>query len=138
VQAPKAYAFDTGLVCHARGIRDLRPEDRGGLLEHLALETIQSLEGLPRIRYWRDKAGREVDFVLPFSRDRVDAIEVKWRGDAFEPRSLKAFRASYPHGRNWLVTAQTGQAFARQVGALELTSVGIEALGHALLGSGGQ
>ncbi len=128
VQAPKAYAFDTGSVCNARGITELRPEDLGLLLEHLVLETLQSLPSLPRIHYWRDKTKREVDFVLPVSRDRVDAVEVKWRADAFEPRGLLAFRASYPKGRNWLVSSQTGPAHARAVAGLEVTAVGVEAL----------
>ncbi len=132
VQTPKAYAFDTGFVCHARGIRDLRPDDRGFLLEHLVLETMQSLVDLPRIHYWRDKAKREVDFILPFDRDRIDAIEVKWSQDAFEPRSLLAFRASYPQGRNWIVTAQTIAAFSRNVAGLEATFVGIEELRSVL------
>ncbi len=132
VQAPKAFAFDTGFVCHAKGIRELRADDRGLLLEHLTLETLQSLPDLPRIHYWRDKSKREVDFVLPFDRDRIDAIEVKWNGDAFEPRNLRAFRDSYPRGRNWLVTAQTGPTFTRELAGLELISVGIEAFRAAL------
>lgn len=132
VQAPKAYAFDTGFVCHGRGIRDLRADDRGFLLEHLALETLQSLEDLPRVHYWRDKAKREVDFILPFDRDRIDAIEVKWSQDAFEPRGLRAFRASYPAGRNWVVTAQTISAFERNVSGLEVTFVGIDELRSVL------
>lgn len=132
IQVPKAYAFDTGFICHARGIGDIRPDDRGFLLEHLVLETLQSLAALPRIHYWRDKARREVDFVLPFDRDRTDAIEVKWNQDAFEPRGLRAFRSSYPHGRNWVVTAQTIGAFERVVAGLEITFVGIEELRAAL------
>lgn len=128
VQAPKAFAFDTGFICHARGMNDIRPDDRGVLLEHLTLETLQSLPTLPMIHYWRDKSKHEIDFVLPFDRDRVDALEVKWQGDAFEPRNLRVFRQSYPHGRNWLVTSQTGPTIVRQVGGLELTSVGIEGL----------
>lgn len=128
VQTPKAYAFDTGFVCHARGIRDVRPDDRGFLLEHLVLETLQSLEALPRIHYWRDKEKREVDFILPFDRDRIDAIEVKWNQDAFEPRSLRAFRSHYPAGRNWIVTAQTVASFERNVSGLDVTFVGIEEL----------
>ncbi len=57
---------------------------------------------------------------------------MKWSGDAFEPRSLKAFRAHDPRGRNWLVTSQTGPAFTREVAGHEVTSVGIEGLRTAL------
>jgi uncharacterized protein len=132
VRVPKAFAFDTGFVCHARGIDELRADDRGPLLEHLVLETLQSLPALPRIHYWRDKSKREVDFVLPRARDRVDAIEVKWKAAAFEPGNLKAFRAVYPRGRNWLVTGQTSPAHGIEVGGLALTSVGVEGLRTAL------
>lgn len=132
VQMPKAFAFDTGFVCHARGVVDLRPDDRGPLLEHLALETLQSLSQLPRIHYWRSKDKHEVDFVLPFNRDRIDAIEVKWNGEAFAPRNLRAFRSAYPAGRNWLVTGQSSAPFTRAVGDIELTCVGIEGLRSAL------
>lgn len=133
VQVPKAFAFDSGFVCHARGVRELRTDERGPLLEHLVLETLQSLPDAPRIHYWRDKSKREVDFVLPFDRDRVDAIEVKWSVAALEPRGLRAFRDSYPGGRNWLVTAQTLPAHTREVSGLEVTCVGIEGLREALV-----
>jgi predicted AAA+ superfamily ATPase len=126
VQAPKAYAFDTGFVAHIRGIRELRQEDKGPLLEHLVLESLQALPDLPRIHYWRDKSRREVDFVVPFDRERVDAIEVKWNADAFEPRGLRAFRDSYPKGRNWLVTAQTAAPWTRRLAGFEVTCVSIE------------
>lgn len=132
VQTPKAFAFDTGFVCHARGIQSLRHEDRGLLLEHLVLETLQSIESLPRIHYWRDKSKREVDFVLPFDRDRIDAIEVKWNVNAFEVRNLGAFRKKYGHGRNWLVTGQTIPPFSRQIGGFEVICVGIETFRDAL------
>lgn len=132
VQAPKAYGFDTGFVCHARGMRDLRPEDRGSLLEHLVLETLQSLPDLPRTHYWRDKQRHEVDFILPFDRDRVDAIEVKWNPDAFEPKNLKVFRGFYPQGRNWVVSGQSAPPFTRSVAGMEVTFVGMEALGEVV------
>lgn len=132
VQMPKAYAFDTGFVCHSRGITSLRPEDKGLLLEHLVLETLQSLPQLPRIHYWRDKEKREVDFVLPMGRDRVDAIEVKWNADAFDPKALRVFRGLYPKGRNWLVTSQASAMSTREVAGLELKVISVEALRDAL------
>lgn len=131
VQAPKVYGFDTGFVCHARGITEPRPEERGGLLEHLVLETLQSFPNLPRVHYWRDKSKREVDFVVPHARDRVDAIEVKWSADALDPAALRAFRAGYPQGTNWLVTTQTTPPHDREVGGLVVRSVGLEAFREA-------
>ncbi len=115
VQAPKAYGFDTGFVCHARGIRELRTDDRGHLLEHLALESMQATADLPRIHYWRDKSGREIDFVIPRG-ERVDAIEVKWSAEAFESKHLAHFRQLYPEGENFLVTGATTRRETRTFG----------------------
>jgi hypothetical protein len=67
------------------------------------LETLQArLPDSPPL-YWRDKSGREIDFVIPRDRDSVDAIECKWNPDAFDPSPLAAFRAIHPQGRNYLV-----------------------------------
>ena len=78
VRQPKAYAFDTGFISFARGWDPLRPSDRGLLWEHLVVEALQAQWPDEPVRYWRDKAGREVDFVRPRSREAVDAYECKW------------------------------------------------------------
>jgi predicted AAA+ superfamily ATPase len=113
VAQPKAFGFDTGLVCHTRGWDHLRTEDCGVLWEHLVLDTLIAA-GLPRIHFWRDKQQREVDFVVPRGRDAVDAIECKWKPDAFEPRGLAAFRALYPKGRNYVVCPLPGPAYEQR------------------------
>jgi hypothetical protein len=65
-----------------------------------------------------------VDFVIPRSRDRVDAIECKWNYDAFEVAGLAAFRASYPRGRNFVVCPHLKTAFTKRIGnlAIEFTA----------------
>jgi predicted AAA+ superfamily ATPase len=112
VAQPKVFGFDTGLVCHARGWDHLRTEDCGVLWEHLVLDTLIAA-GLPRIHFWRDKQQREVDFVVPRGRDAIDAIECKWKPDAFETRGLAAFRAQYPKGKNYVVCPLPGPAYER-------------------------
>ena len=125
VKMPKVYAFDTGFVSFARGWDPLRPEDLGMLWEHLVLEQLQArFPDLP-VQYWRDKAGREVDFLLVHGRERVDAIECKWDPAALDPRSLKVFREQYPAGRNLLVTPSGLPAHARRFGALEVQVCGL-------------
>ena len=131
VQAPKAYGFDTGFVCHARGVRELRADDRGHLLEHLVLESMQATADLPRIHYWRDKSGREIDFVLPRG-ERVDAIEVKWSAEAFESKHLAHFRKLYPEGENFLVTGATTRRETRAFGELRVHVVPIRELRRTL------
>src|SRR3990167_8783975 len=77
VKMPRCYGFDTGFVSFARGWDPLRPEDLGILWEHLVLEHLQALSPDLPVRYWRDRNGREVDFVLARRRDEVDAVECK-------------------------------------------------------------
>jgi uncharacterized protein len=99
VRMPKVYGFDTGFVSFARGWDPLRPEDYGLLWEHVVLEHLQARLPDLTVRYWRNKAGREVDFVLVHPRDQVDTIECKWNPADFDPTALKIFRSRYPRGR---------------------------------------
>jgi uncharacterized protein len=118
VKQPKVYAFDTGFVSFARGWDPLRSDDCGILWEHLVLEHLQAHYPHTPVRYWRDKAGREVDFVLPLRRDEVDAIECKWDPGAFDSTALQRFRGHYPKGRNFLVTPSGDPGYDKRYGDL--------------------
>lgn len=120
VKMPKIYAFDTGFVSFARGWDPLRSEDFGLLWEHLVLEHLQAHFPEQSVRHWRDKAGREVDFVLALRRGEVDAIECKWDPGAFDSSSLKVFRGYYPKGRNYLVTPSGDSAYMKRYGPLSV------------------
>ncbi len=120
VKQPKVYAFDTGFVSFARGWDPLRTEDLGLLWEHLVLEHLQGYFPDTPVRYWRDKQGHEVDFVLASRRDEVDAIECKWNADAFDSAGLALFRSYYPKGRNYLVTPSGAPGYPKGFGALEV------------------
>ena len=122
VAQPKVFGFDTGFVCHARGWDRLRPEDCGALWEHLVLDTLIAAVA-PRIHFWRDKQQREVDFVVPRGRESADAIECKWKPDAFEPRGIAAFRSLYPRGRNFAVCPLAGPAYDRTFQGLKVAFV---------------
>jgi predicted AAA+ superfamily ATPase len=129
VRLPKVYGFDTGFVSFARGWDPLRPDDHGVLWEHVVLEHLQAnLPDLP-IRYWRDKAGREVDFVIARPRGQVDAIECKWDPTEFDPTALQVFRSHYPAGQNYLVAPLEAPAHARRVGTLEIRVCNPEGIG---------
>jgi hypothetical protein len=119
VAQPKVFGFDTGLVCHERGWDRLRTDDCGVLWEHLVLDALIAA-GVTRLHFWRDKQQREVDFVVPRRRDEVDAIECKWRADAFETRGLRAFRANYPKGRNVAVAPTDGPPYERRLDGLDV------------------
>jgi predicted AAA+ superfamily ATPase len=120
VKMPKVYGFDSGFVSFARGWDPLRPDDLGPLWEHLVLEQIQALFPDEPVLYWRDKAGREVDFVLARGRDKVDAVECKWDPAAFDGSALQVFRGYYPKGRNFLVSPSGAPAYTRMFGKLEV------------------
>ena len=120
VKMSKAYAFDTGFVSFVRGWDPLRSEDLGALWEHLVLEHLQSFFPDLPIRYWRDKSGREVDFVLAQRRDEIDAIECKWDPGAYDNSALRVFRDYYPKGRNYLVTPSGDPAYTKRYGKLEV------------------
>lgn len=124
---PKIYAFDTGFVCHYHGWTELRPTDRGNLFENLALDILNTSGAHHPIQYWRDKQGREVDFVLKVGRT-VYAIECKWNAAHFEPRNLETFRNHYPIGENLLVTASEGRPYKKKFGSLEIEVVPIQHL----------
>ena len=122
VKLPKVYGFDTGFVSFARGWDPLRPEDYGVLWEHIVLEHLQAHIPDVSVRYWRNKVGREVDFVLVRSRGEVDAIECRsGNPSAFDPAGLKAFRSWYPRGANYLVTPREGPAHVTRYNGLEVT-----------------
>ena len=62
--------------------------------------------GAERIRFWRDKQKREVDFVITGGRGRCDAIECKWNSSSWSVRNLAAFRKLHPQGINFVVSPQ--------------------------------
>lgn len=120
VKMAKAYGFDTGFVSFCRGWDPLRPSDYGVLWEHLVLEFLLAHAYPWKIQYWRDAAGREIDFVMQRSRDEIDAIECKWDPTQFDPASLKLFRSYYPRGSNYLLSPLSVDGYFKQVSELEV------------------
>ncbi len=113
IAAPKVYGFDTGFVCYHRGWHELRREDLGLLWEHVVLNELHGrLQDRNVIRYWRDKQGHEVDFVLVDRSGPPTAIECKWSASHFDPTNLRAFRRLHPRGRNLLVAQDVGRPYA--------------------------
>jgi hypothetical protein len=124
VKRPRVYAFDTGFVCFVRGWERLRDEDRGGLWEHLVLDVLRTaMEPARTVSFWRDKSGREVDFVVARGRD-VDAFECKIRPDRVDRRNLDAFRDAYPRGRNFVVSPFVDDAYDIRIGTHAVRAIG--------------
>jgi uncharacterized protein len=129
VSAPKVYGFDTGFVCYYRGWHEPRPEDLGYLWEHLVLNELHSrLQAREAIRYWRDKQGHEVDFVLVGRGRAPTAVECKWSASGLDDRNLRSFRHLHPKGGNWIVAADVTRPFQRVQNGLTLDFIGLEEL----------
>jgi len=129
VAAPKVYGFDTGFVCYHRGWTTLRREDLGLLWEHFVLNEIQGRLQLRTLRYWRNKRGAEVDFVLPLrGRAGPIAVECKWRAASYEGDALTAFRRVYPEGESFVVAADVEAAYARTFDGFRVEFVSLEDL----------
>jgi predicted AAA+ superfamily ATPase len=129
---PKLYAFDTGFVTFARGWDTLREEDRGVLWEHLVLDALRAAGAEPWLAYWRDKSGRELDFVLARGAKRVDVIECKMTPERFAAEVLDHFRGIYPHGSNYLVCPHVTTAYTRRLRGHAVSIVNTTDLARAL------
>ena len=128
VSAPKVYAFDTGFVSYFRGWHTLREDDLGHLWEHWVLNELHSHLQSATVRYWRDKRGHEIDFVLTPRGRKPIAIECKWKDDQFEPANLKAFRNQYPEGPNWIVCQNTDRSYTRTYDKLKAEFISLKTL----------
>jgi uncharacterized protein len=128
VSAPRVFAFDTGFVCHCRGIDTLRPDDLGLLWEHYVLNELNARLQTRALGYWRDKRGHEIDFVMSGPLHAPVAIECRWSSRTFDPRNLAAFRRQHPEGENYVVAADVGGEFPQSFGSMTVRFVGLDSL----------
>jgi predicted AAA+ superfamily ATPase len=125
-QRPKCYCFDTGFVTFVKGWGSIREEDRGLLWEHLVLDTLRTIVEDHRLFYWRDKSGREVDFIIKGVREQLDAIECKINPDHFDPAHLAMYRSLYPGGKNYVLSPNIKSSYVRQYGKLKVNFISIQ------------
>ncbi len=124
VSRPKCYAFDTGFVTFERGWDRIRQDDRGILWEHLVLDALRFRHLDDRIFFWRDKSGREIDFVVRRAQGRLDTFECKIDPDEVNPAPVAAFRKRYPHGRDHIVVPVARHPYLLRRGGLKFTVCG--------------
>ena len=97
----KHYHFDWSVI----------PED-GARFENLVAGHLfkwihfeQDVEGTDKeLRYFRDKDGREVDFVVVDRGQPVLMVECKW-GDGDIDKNLKYLKAKFPKAEAWQISA---------------------------------
>jgi len=128
VSAPKVYGFDTGFICYHRGWHRLRHDDLGLLWEHFVLNEIQAHRQTREIRYWRDKRGHEVDFILARGKQAATAIECTWSAADFDSGNLQVFRRVYPQGGNLVVANDVDRTFTRSYGGVSVRFVSLSQL----------
>ncbi len=137
VSAPKVYGFDTGFVSYYRGWDALRTEDLGILWEHYVLNEMQGRLQQRSPRYWRNKHGAEVDFVIPrLGQDEPTAIECKWKAASFDASALASFRRLYPKGASFVVATDIDTPYKRTYDGFEVEFVSLERLIARLSGPG--
>jgi len=124
-QRPKCYSFDTGFVTFAKGWDSIREEDRGLLWEHLVLDTLRTVFDNHDLFYWRDKSGREVDFIIKGGRQQSDTLECKINPDHFDPFPLTLFRSFYPGGKNYIVSPHIKSSYERRYEKLRVNFISI-------------
>lgn len=117
-----------GFVCYHRGWHELRSDDLGLLWEHLVRNEMHAHLQSREIRYWRDKRGHEVDFILARTKQSAAAIECKWSASDFDAGNSQAFRRLYPHGDNLVVANDVERSFARSYGGLSVRFVSLSSL----------
>lgn len=97
-KSKKAYLFDLGI--RNAMLRDFSPlagrRDAGALREtFVLLELLSRLKPDMELRFWRDRTGREVDFILLKNRVPLP-IEVKSTTRGSVPSALPEFFRRYP------------------------------------------
>lgn len=90
---PKVFFFDTGarnMILKNFSELELRM-DKGGLLENAVFKFFSETQALEGIKFWRKKAGAEIDFVI-----NEKAYEVKYSLGTLKSQQLTSFRNSHP------------------------------------------
>lgn len=112
--APKVYGFDTGFVAFNKGWTNIPPEHRGLMWEHIVLNELLATGMRDRLRYWRTKQKREVDFVLIRRGKQPVAIECKWNiKNESDADGLVKFAEFYPEARLVLVAHNLSEPYKR-------------------------
>lgn len=113
IRSPRYLFFDLGVrrACANEGSQ-LPLRMMGDLFEHYVGNQLISycqLKGAHhKVRYWKDSAGPEIDFVLEIEKQFVP-IEVKWtdKPTEYDVRHIKKFLEEYPETQKAYVVCRT-------------------------------
>ena len=113
IKSPKYLFFDLGIrrACANEGIQ-LPQKTMADLFEHYIGNELVHYSQLKspsiKVKYWRDTAGPEVDFVLDIAQHYIP-IEVKWTEtpDLSDAKQLKKFMEEYPESEQGYIVCRT-------------------------------
>ena len=110
VKAPKIYFVDAGIRNYF--LKNFSPPEQrpdiGFLAENFALsQFLKRADFLTEIKFWRDKNGREIDFVLQ-RENQIKAYEIKWKSRITirDVANLEFFKKSYNEAKAFLVSPE--------------------------------
>jgi len=117
IKSPKYLFFDLGVrrLCAHEGLQlpqkiiaDLFEQYVGNELIYHTQLTSPTM----RVKYWRDTAGPEIDYVLEASHQYIP-IEVKWsdKPNEFDAKHLKKFLIEYPETKEAYIICRTPRAY---------------------------
>lgn len=104
-KSPKLYFYDTGLLCSVLGIREPQHLEtfptRGAIFENLVInnfvKTAFNSGRKPRLSFFRDKTGREIDLITETS-EGLNLFEIK-ASTGFNPdyfKNMRYFEKTFP------------------------------------------
>jgi len=128
VAAPKVYAFDTGFACYYRGIHSLANKELGFMWEHYVLNELHAYLQTHKVRYWRDKQGHEIDFIIERRGRPPVAVETKWNSRDFDYGNLRAFMRQYPDSEAIIVAGDLETVSMRNIDNIAVTFLGLDGL----------
>ncbi|MDI6756816.1 MAG: ATP-binding protein [Endomicrobiia bacterium] len=128
VAAPKVYMFDTGFVSYYRGWHDLNPKHTGQMWEHFVLNELYAHMQSRQIRYWRDKQGHEVGFIVERRGRAPVAVEAKWSQDNCDLSGLRVFLRQYPAAKAYVVANDIVKSAVKKMDKIKVTFTGLGGL----------
>ena len=96
--------------------------------EHYVLNEIYGERQGVQMRYWRDKRGREIDFIWARPGKPVVAIECKWSTNNIDGKPFSVFRKSYAEGPNLVVLPYIDKPYTIREQGVDLEIIGLKHL----------
>jgi len=106
IKMPRLFFLDTGFLNYTlKTFQNLSLRANSGLLVEsgVYVSLLQYLGDMDELRYWRTKAGEEIDFLLR-RENRIIPIEVKWSGYPKISNAFRKFIKENPVDKGYILT----------------------------------